>query len=162
MNDQAKCIVCGCTDSRACDGGCSWACVAPPICSRCASRAPFDFDFDSDGSFVAGPGPDGARRIVLLENPTPEDLITALNRAFALGRRLGAALERKSLTSVGGQMANVCFNLGQESGPQLDARTRGQMFALAKQWDQLLNDLRAGKVKLPRVKRPQKSKAGAR
>lgn len=30
------CIRCGCTDHVACDGGCYWASVDPPICSRCA------------------------------------------------------------------------------------------------------------------------------
>lgn len=29
------CRVCGCTDDRACDGGCSW--VEPDLCSACAS-----------------------------------------------------------------------------------------------------------------------------
>lgn len=28
-----KCRVCGCTEMRACPGGCSWA--APNLCSRC-------------------------------------------------------------------------------------------------------------------------------
>jgi hypothetical protein len=28
------CVVCGCTDERACRGGCSW--VVPGLCSRCA------------------------------------------------------------------------------------------------------------------------------
>lgn len=30
-----KCIGCGCTDERACPGGCSWATTTPPICSNC-------------------------------------------------------------------------------------------------------------------------------
>jgi hypothetical protein len=28
-----KCVRCGCTERRACKGGCSW--VAPGLCSRC-------------------------------------------------------------------------------------------------------------------------------
>lgn len=31
-----KCRYCGCTDAKACAGGCSW--VAPRVCSRCARR----------------------------------------------------------------------------------------------------------------------------
>jgi hypothetical protein len=29
-----KCIFCDCTDSQACEGGCSWA--LPEVCSACA------------------------------------------------------------------------------------------------------------------------------
>lgn len=29
------CVRCGCTDDRACPGGCSWVSLDPPICSRC-------------------------------------------------------------------------------------------------------------------------------
>lgn len=29
------CIFCGCTDDRACMGGCSWVSTSPPICSAC-------------------------------------------------------------------------------------------------------------------------------
>ncbi len=35
---DAVCKQCGCTDSRACPGGCSWA--APSICSTCVARGP--------------------------------------------------------------------------------------------------------------------------
>lgn len=31
-----RCRVCGCTDDRACDGGCSWA--RPCLCSKCAGK----------------------------------------------------------------------------------------------------------------------------
>jgi hypothetical protein len=30
------CIICGCTDEHACDGGCSW--VLPGLCSKCAGK----------------------------------------------------------------------------------------------------------------------------
>lgn len=30
-----RCIGCGCTDDRACRGGCSWVKKDPPICSAC-------------------------------------------------------------------------------------------------------------------------------
>ena len=33
---QGTCRVCGCTDDRACPGGCVWA--EPNLCSRCARR----------------------------------------------------------------------------------------------------------------------------
>ena len=32
--EEAVCAVCGCSQSRACPGGCVWA--APNLCSRCA------------------------------------------------------------------------------------------------------------------------------
>ena len=32
-----NCRICGCTDDRACAGGCHW--VAPGLCSRCAGDA---------------------------------------------------------------------------------------------------------------------------
>jgi hypothetical protein len=31
------CLLCGCTDERACEGGCYW--VAPGLCSRCVALA---------------------------------------------------------------------------------------------------------------------------
>lgn len=37
-----RCRVCGCTDDRACDGGCAWIRVeagSPPLCSACAGTA---------------------------------------------------------------------------------------------------------------------------
>jgi hypothetical protein len=30
------CMVCGCTEDRACDGGCSWVDEAQTLCSACA------------------------------------------------------------------------------------------------------------------------------
>lgn len=35
-----KCVVCGCTDARACEGGCEWAGTVPPICTGCRPRLP--------------------------------------------------------------------------------------------------------------------------
>jgi hypothetical protein len=37
MPNKAKCRVCGCTDERACPGGCSW--VEPELCSACSGAA---------------------------------------------------------------------------------------------------------------------------
>lgn len=33
---EQTCRICGCTDSKACEGGCSW--VLPGICSKCVTR----------------------------------------------------------------------------------------------------------------------------
>lgn len=33
---SGRCFVCGCTDGRACRGGCGWADVWATLCSRCA------------------------------------------------------------------------------------------------------------------------------
>lgn len=35
LRDEAKCVVCGCSESRACPEGCSWAFHEPPVCSSC-------------------------------------------------------------------------------------------------------------------------------
>ena len=40
--DEGRCLVCGCTDMRACDGGCSW--VGPAVCSRCCVELPVVVD----------------------------------------------------------------------------------------------------------------------
>lgn len=39
-----RCIACGCTQERACPGGCSWVSVNPPKCSAC---------YDVDGTPLA-------------------------------------------------------------------------------------------------------------
>jgi hypothetical protein len=31
-----ECIHCGCTDEKACPGGCEWVSLDPPMCSSCA------------------------------------------------------------------------------------------------------------------------------
>ena len=36
IKSGAGCIYCGCTDDRACPGGCSWTHGDEKICSRCA------------------------------------------------------------------------------------------------------------------------------
>jgi hypothetical protein len=36
LEAETKCIRCGCSDSRACPGGCAWITKSPPVCSRCA------------------------------------------------------------------------------------------------------------------------------
>lgn len=46
-----RCIGCGCTEERACLGGCSWISVNPPKCSAC---------FDADGEpFAVGDRDEG-------------------------------------------------------------------------------------------------------
>ncbi len=37
QDGERDCITCGCTDLRACAGGCSWASINPPVCSRCTA-----------------------------------------------------------------------------------------------------------------------------
>ncbi len=36
MIQAGQCLQCGCTDERACPGGCIWANVTATLCSRCA------------------------------------------------------------------------------------------------------------------------------
>jgi hypothetical protein len=60
-----RCIVCGCTEERACPGGCSWVSVNPPKCSAC---------FDTDGApFATGDetGLFGIERCPASETPAP-------------------------------------------------------------------------------------------
>jgi len=45
-----RCIACGCTEQRACPGGCSWVSLDPPKCSAC---------FDEDGEPFATGDEDG-------------------------------------------------------------------------------------------------------
>jgi len=33
---ELACIFCGCTEAQACEGGCAWISIDPPICSSCA------------------------------------------------------------------------------------------------------------------------------
>ena len=35
--EDRVCVGCGCTDSHACPGGCSWAQLSPPLCTGCVS-----------------------------------------------------------------------------------------------------------------------------
>lgn len=44
-----RCIGCGCTDDRACPGGCSWFKTKPPICSACVLNGKLCGD-TSDGA----------------------------------------------------------------------------------------------------------------
>jgi hypothetical protein len=46
-----RCMACGCTDDRACPGGCSW--VAPDKCSACfdVDGEPFAVGADEGGMF---------------------------------------------------------------------------------------------------------------
>lgn len=37
------CIRCGCTDDHACEGGCGWATLVPPVCTACIGD-PLDMD----------------------------------------------------------------------------------------------------------------------
>jgi hypothetical protein len=61
-----RCIACGCTEERACVGGCSWVSIRPPKCSAC---------FDEDGEpFAVGAeegGLFGIERCPASETPAP-------------------------------------------------------------------------------------------
>lgn len=36
VRSALACVRCGCTESRACPGGCWWVSLRPPICSSCS------------------------------------------------------------------------------------------------------------------------------
>ena len=65
FDGERACIICGCSDNRACEGGCSWKSVDPPVCSNCcgvaaaecfptvtASWNPCPLESDHDGNHV--------------------------------------------------------------------------------------------------------------
>jgi hypothetical protein len=44
---RRRCRICGCTDTRACPGGCFW--VEPDLCSSCASPSAWQYDPEITG-----------------------------------------------------------------------------------------------------------------
>ena len=89
-----RCVVCGCTENRACVHGCSWAYGNPPVCDRCCGPQQFVVEQEADGFwYVIGPGRDGAGRVIV-EKATDEEaargLAVSLHKAFKLGRKVGA------------------------------------------------------------------------
>ena len=95
MNSESVCVVCGCTDSNACEGGCSWKQADSPVCSRCLGKSPY-IKFEERGQFrIFPPGAQGAEvpggPLVFLNPANAEAALAQLNFAFALGRRLGLA-----------------------------------------------------------------------
>ena len=59
MTREATCIDCGCTDSHACEGGCSWVClrrqVGLGLCSSCGDpNNPLDLLRFANELIVAG------------------------------------------------------------------------------------------------------------
>lgn len=62
---ERTCTRCGCSDSRACPGGCSWVTLDPPVCSNCAGLAEPGFTVGEKlasllDAIVTGPTPDDA------------------------------------------------------------------------------------------------------
>lgn len=47
------CVSCGCTDERPCRGGCAWASMDPPICTRCDAAIPKDGGDSTDETDTA-------------------------------------------------------------------------------------------------------------
>jgi len=47
------CTGCGCTDEKACPGGCCWVSMDPPLCSACEDEA----NTLLDQEWVGSPGP---------------------------------------------------------------------------------------------------------
>jgi hypothetical protein len=48
-----RCIGCGCTENRACVGGCSWLCVNPPKCSACVESGVLSLLHDNIGRIAS-------------------------------------------------------------------------------------------------------------
>lgn len=49
-----RCRQCGCTDDRACEGGCSW--VEADLCSSCKDDEAFEVEGEAEEAIVAGKG----------------------------------------------------------------------------------------------------------
>ena len=39
MSQIMKCVICGCSDSTPCPGGCAWLAYDPLVCTNCAYEA---------------------------------------------------------------------------------------------------------------------------
>jgi hypothetical protein len=89
---EARCVICGCTESRACEGGCSWASRGPAVCSRCAGRAPFEVVRDGEDFRVSGPGSRNVLTLIFGEPQAAAGTAAALNKAWRMGVKLGAAM----------------------------------------------------------------------
>lgn len=50
-NPTGRCVGCGCTDKRACPGGCHW--VGPDLCSRCLPKVVHSFAESIHGIAIA-------------------------------------------------------------------------------------------------------------
>ena len=59
--NQLACRICGCTDDRACPGGCSWISREPPLCSSCVGAEDFA-EFSGQVEFENETGLYGAER----------------------------------------------------------------------------------------------------
>ena len=117
---KPKCVVCGCTEDNACDGGCSWSQLNPDLCSRCASREPFWMD----EAMIEGPGRETMNgrpfdlAIATIDPEMADAIVKLLNRAYAAGRRAGVALD---IQPLGSRMAELL-------------ESRGQANSLTKKW----------------------------
>jgi hypothetical protein len=62
------CEMCGCTDNRACDGGCFWVFDRPALCSRCVLKA------YADAAVSIGAVEDAAADLLLVAGTLSPDL----------------------------------------------------------------------------------------
>jgi hypothetical protein len=90
---EVPCIICGCTESRACEDGCSWALMDPPVCDRCIEN-PFMLVPDGDSTlWLTPPGPTPARSAVpFADKAEAEATAKDLNAAHAMGVATGLAI----------------------------------------------------------------------
>jgi hypothetical protein len=165
-DEQAACVVCGCTEDNACEGGCSWALAHPPVCDRCTSAKPYFVADDGVRAMVVGPGPepamgriDGALDSFELPDEAKE-MAQRLNEAYALGRRAGAFYETAELMRIGDQMATLCFDIGQQHDkPQtIEPRNLKCMYEMDRQWRQLRMKLWESLQAKPKRRRKLKRK----
>lgn len=88
--DERKCVVCGCTDTKACEGGCEWDVTDPPVCSRCTRGRPYvAIKVSAVAWGVSVPGPKRERINNFGGLREMRALAKDLNAAFLLGVRHG-------------------------------------------------------------------------
>lgn len=85
---KPRCVGCGCTERRACVGGCSWHQLVPPVCSRCAMSGDH-LPFQVFGTHVVGPGPDPTVTLERATRAEAEDLAVVLNGVWATALSVG-------------------------------------------------------------------------
>lgn len=69
------CIGCGCTDDRACEGGCSWVQFDPPLCSACAAICGDIESMREDQHAAPAGGMFGVQRCPAALTPAPHALL---------------------------------------------------------------------------------------
>ncbi len=86
MTAERTCIRCGCTDSRACAGGCAWVSPAIDICTACAVPVLVSFDDLPRQLFLAFDAP----KLPVIIGRYPRDIVSCRRATRDLAAYLAA------------------------------------------------------------------------